>query len=207
MTSTPAGPVRYRFGEFTVNEATRLLLRGEDEIALIPRYFDLLLMLIRRRPEAVTREEIFEHVWKDVIVSDGALTQAVRTLRKSLGDPARDPRFIRTVSRHGYRFVYEDVLEEPARPFTEKDGTRGRVLYVAQQKGGPSLWDGRYLMAWSAPAGFDGVIVDRDLQVLDQGQLVASSSPVRVWPRLLNTDPSSSVVISPEPSASNRRKA
>jgi DNA-binding winged helix-turn-helix (wHTH) protein len=103
---------RYRFAEFTVSPSTRLLLRGDVEIPLIPRYFDLLVLLIERRGEVVTRDEIFDVVWSDVIVSDGALTQAIRILRKALGDRAKDPRFIRTVSRHGYRFVYDDVVKE-----------------------------------------------------------------------------------------------
>ncbi|MGH9322840.1 MAG: winged helix-turn-helix domain-containing protein [Vicinamibacteria bacterium] len=103
---------RFRFGEFTLSPGRRILLRGESEVPLIPRYFDLLLLLVERRNEAVSREEIFDHVWNDVVVSDGALTQAVRSLRRSLGDDAREPRFIRTVSRHGYRFVGSDVREE-----------------------------------------------------------------------------------------------
>jgi len=90
----------------------RALLRGTGELRLIPRYFDLLLLLVERRPEAVHRREIFDAVWSDVIVSDSALTQAVRIVRRTLGDDPREPQFIRTVSRHGYRFVCPDVLEE-----------------------------------------------------------------------------------------------
>jgi DNA-binding winged helix-turn-helix (wHTH) protein len=82
------------------------------EVPLIPRYFDLLVLLIERRNEAVHRQEIFDAVWADVIVSDGALSQAVRILRKTLGDDPREPVFIRTVSRHGYRFIFSDVIEE-----------------------------------------------------------------------------------------------
>lgn len=110
--SPPRSRVRYRFDEFTLSPSTRLLLRGDIEIPLIPRYFDLLVLLVERRKEAVTRDEIFDLVWHDVIVSDGALTQAIRILRRSLGDRAKEPRFIRTVSRHGYRFVFDDVVEE-----------------------------------------------------------------------------------------------
>ena len=79
---------------------------------LIPRYFDLLLLLIERRREAVHRNEIFDRVWGDVTVSDSALSQAVRTIRRTLDDDPREPRFIRTVSRHGYQFVFADVIEE-----------------------------------------------------------------------------------------------
>jgi hypothetical protein len=61
----------------------------------------------------VHRQEIFEKVWTDAIVSDSALSQAIRTIRRTLGDDSKEPRFVRTVSRHGYRFVFEGVVEEP----------------------------------------------------------------------------------------------
>src|SRR5436190_17077084 len=106
-------PRCYRFAEFTVSPSRRTLTRAGCEVPLIPRYFDLLVLLIDRRREAVHRQEILDAVWSDVVVSDGALSQAVRTLRRALGDVAREPLFIRTVSRHGYRFVHGGVVEEP----------------------------------------------------------------------------------------------
>src|SRR5205085_4113329 len=107
----PATP-RYRFDDFVLSPRRRLLLRDGREQPLIPRYFDLLVFLVEHRHEAVHRRDIFDRVWSDVIVSDSALSQAIRTIRRTLGDDSRDPRFIRTVSRHGYRFVFPHVLEE-----------------------------------------------------------------------------------------------
>jgi DNA-binding winged helix-turn-helix (wHTH) protein len=103
---------RYRFNEFVLSPRQRLLLRGEKEHPLIPRYFDLLVFLVERRHEAVHRRDIFDRVWTDAIVSDSALSQAIRTIRRALDDDPKEPRFIRTVSRHGYRFVFTDVREE-----------------------------------------------------------------------------------------------
>jgi len=103
---------RYRFGGFTLSPARRALTRDGREIPLIPRYFDLLVLLLERRHEAIARGEIFDAVWSDVVVSDGALSQAVRTLRRALGDDPREPVFIRTIARHGYSFVHPDVVEE-----------------------------------------------------------------------------------------------
>jgi DNA-binding winged helix-turn-helix (wHTH) protein len=97
------------FSHFVVSPRRRLVLRDGLEVPLIPRYFDLLVLLLDRRNQAVHRREIFDAVWGDVVVSDGALTQAVRTLRRALGDDIREPTFIRTVSRHGYRFVFPEV--------------------------------------------------------------------------------------------------
>jgi DNA-binding winged helix-turn-helix (wHTH) protein len=103
---------RYRFNEFILSPRRRMLLREGREQPLIPRYFDLLVYLIERRAEAVHRRDIFDRIWSDVIVSDSALSQAIRTIRRVLGDDSREPRFVRTVSRHGYQFVFADVAEE-----------------------------------------------------------------------------------------------
>ncbi len=102
---------RYVFGEFILSSSRRALYRSGREIALVPRYFDLLLLLIRRRDEAISRSEILDTVWSDVVVSDGALSQAVRTLRRALGDDPARSQYIRTVSRFGYQFVFPDVLQ------------------------------------------------------------------------------------------------
>lgn len=113
MTPPTAGPpVRYRFGAFLLSPRQRLLLCDGRPRPLIPRYFDLLVYLVARRGDAVHRRDIFDGVWTDVIVSDSALSQAVRTLRRALDDDSREPRFIRTVARHGYQFVYVEVIEE-----------------------------------------------------------------------------------------------
>ncbi|HJU43412.1 MAG TPA: winged helix-turn-helix domain-containing protein, partial [Vicinamibacterales bacterium] len=107
-----SSPDRYRFGEFVLSIRERQLFRNGRSLPLIPRYFDLLVLLVEKRQTAVSRREIFDRVWSDVVVSDGALSQAIRTLRRTLEDDSREPQFIRTVSRHGYSFVFKDVVEE-----------------------------------------------------------------------------------------------
>jgi DNA-binding winged helix-turn-helix (wHTH) protein len=103
---------QYRFGPFVVSRRRRVLTGHGRELPLIPRYFDLLVFLLEHRHEAVHRRDIFDRVWDGVAVSESALTQAIRTLRRTLDDDSREPRYIRTVSRHGYRFVFADVVEE-----------------------------------------------------------------------------------------------
>ncbi|HTU99631.1 MAG TPA: transcriptional regulator [Luteitalea sp.] len=101
--------MRYRFGDFELSPARRVLADGGRVVPLIPRYFDLLVLLIEQRERAVGKQEIFDRVWSDVVVSDSALTQAIRIIRRTLGDDPREPRFVRTVSRHGYQFVFAPV--------------------------------------------------------------------------------------------------
>jgi DNA-binding winged helix-turn-helix (wHTH) protein len=141
---------RYRFSEFVLSPRRRTLVRHGQEQPLIPRYFDLLVFLIERRHEAVHRRDIFDRVWNDVIVSDSALSQAIRTIRRTLGDDPREPRFIRTVSRHGYRFVFSDVLEE------DDDGPRPSGERIP-----------------STPSGSDKPVVDRFDSLLDRVTQVA----------------------------------
>jgi DNA-binding winged helix-turn-helix (wHTH) protein len=126
---------RYRFDNFILSPRRRLLVREGRELPLIPRYFDLLVFLVERRHEAVHRREIFDRVWSDVVVSDSALSQAIRTLRRTLGEDPREPRFIRTVSRHGYRFVFPDVIEE------EDDEAWPRRASDAPSEGGQPAGD------------------------------------------------------------------
>jgi DNA-binding winged helix-turn-helix (wHTH) protein len=86
-------------------------LRGEaGNIALEPKVFALVVYLIQRRGELVTREELLEALWRDTNVSDASVTQAVASLRDALGDDARNPRYIATMQRRGYKFV-ADVIE------------------------------------------------------------------------------------------------
>jgi DNA-binding winged helix-turn-helix (wHTH) protein len=100
-----------RFGPFVLSRARRVVVRDGVEVPLIPRYFDLLVLLVGERHRAVSKQEIFDVVWKDVIVSDGALSQAIRTIRRALDDDPREPTFVKTVSRHGYQFIFAGVVE------------------------------------------------------------------------------------------------
>jgi DNA-binding winged helix-turn-helix (wHTH) protein len=122
-------PPRYRFAEFTLSPARRSLLRSGREVPIIPRYLDLLLLLVEKRAVALHRQEIFDRVWSDVVVSDGALSQAVRTLRRTLGEDGERV-FVRTVSRHGYQFVCP-VAEEA-------DGGDAPVPPAADPRVGPA---------------------------------------------------------------------
>jgi DNA-binding winged helix-turn-helix (wHTH) protein len=131
---------RYRFSDLTLSTRKRLLIRNGQQLPLIPRYLDLLIFLIERRRDAVHRREIFDRVWSDVIVSDSALSQAIRTLRRTLGDDPREPRFIRTVSRHGYQFTFPDVIEEPDEDVPEPVPVRApEAESETRQKVGASL--------------------------------------------------------------------
>ena len=96
---------RFEFGEFTLDAAARRLERDGAPIDCSARYFDALVLMLRDPGGLVTKERFHDEVWRGIPVTDEALTQCIRTLRRTLGDDAANPRFIETVPKHGYRFV------------------------------------------------------------------------------------------------------
>lgn len=131
---SPPARTRYRFGGFTLSPSRRSLRHEGREVPLIPRYLDLLLLLVEKRSVALHRQEILDRVWSDVVVSDGALSQAVRTLRRTLGESEGTP-FIRTVSRHGYQFVCPvEEEEDDGRDEGELPARTGAAMVVPGER-------------------------------------------------------------------------
>jgi DNA-binding winged helix-turn-helix (wHTH) protein/TolB-like protein len=95
----------YEFGRFRLKPDERLLLRGEEFVALTPKAFDILLALLENDGRIVRKDDLMKKVWPDTFVEEGNLTQNVSLLRKALGESATGPQFIETVPRRGYRFV------------------------------------------------------------------------------------------------------
>ncbi len=95
----------FRFDDFYLDASNRQLSRGGQPVALNSKYFDVLLLLVSRSGQLVEKQSIFEEVWDGVFVTDSALTQCIKDIRKQLGDDASSPRYIRTVPKHGYIFI------------------------------------------------------------------------------------------------------
>src|ERR1043165_8781094 len=97
----------YRFDHFILDASNRRLLRDGATVALNSKYFDVLLLLVSRRGQLVEKASLFEEIWAGVFVTDAALTQCIKDIRKQLGDDAANPRYIKTVPKHGYVFIGE----------------------------------------------------------------------------------------------------
>jgi TolB-like protein/tetratricopeptide (TPR) repeat protein len=102
-----------RFGNYRFDGGTGRLWAGSREIRLTPKSAAVLKMLVANAGEPVTKEALFATVWSDTAVSDDALTSCIQELRKALDDDPRQPRFIETRHRRGYRFVAE-LASQPA---------------------------------------------------------------------------------------------
>jgi DNA-binding winged helix-turn-helix (wHTH) protein len=101
--------MRLASGDWIFDSDTREVIRRGAAMPLSPKAFDLLELLIRRRPKAVSKADIHEHLWPGTHVSAANLANLVVELRAGLGDNARKPRILRTVSRFGYAFALDKV--------------------------------------------------------------------------------------------------
>jgi DNA-binding winged helix-turn-helix (wHTH) protein len=97
----------WEFDCYRVDFERRLLLRGEEPVQLPAKALDTLLVLIQRRGEVVTKDELMKAVWPDAFVEEGNLSQSIHVLRRALGESVEDHRYIVTVPGRGYRFVAE----------------------------------------------------------------------------------------------------
>lgn len=117
-------PGVFAFDEFRLDSAERRLTRGHEVLEVSGRYLDALELMVRERGSLITKDRFMDEVWRGVPVTDEALTQCIRSLRRALGDDAARPRFIETVPKHGYRFVAPveaagEAAPEPERPSAE----------------------------------------------------------------------------------------
>lgn len=142
----------FSFGDFRLDARDRSLTRYGERCDIANRYFDALLLLLRERGTLVSKDRFHDEVWKGIPVTDEALTQCIRTLRKLLGDDASAPQFIETVPKHGYRFIapvaVSDGADEPA-----VQGSETAPPLVANRREGPLL-----AVAGTGGAAIAGVI-------------------------------------------------
>lgn len=95
----------YEFEPFRIDVAERTLLRDGERVALTPKAFDALLLLVEQPGRTLDRASLQQALWPDTFVEENNLTQCISAIRKALGHGHEDARFIETVPRRGYRFV------------------------------------------------------------------------------------------------------
>jgi DNA-binding winged helix-turn-helix (wHTH) protein len=94
----------FRFGSLTLDTESRALFREGRPVAISPKAFKLLQVLLEGRPRAIPKAELHQRLWPDTTVSDVNLPTLIAEIRNAIGDGARSPEFIRTVYGYGYAF-------------------------------------------------------------------------------------------------------
>jgi DNA-binding winged helix-turn-helix (wHTH) protein len=148
--------IRLKFGDCLLDLRARRLERANKAVALEPKMYELLEVLIKRRPAVVTNSELDELLWPNVYVARTSLTRLVSELRAVLGDTPRDSRVIRTVYKVGYAFC-ADVTGLPA---VQSSPTTIEVLWMKQSL---PLTDGEHIAGRDAECSLviDGTTVSR----------------------------------------------
>src|SRR5215207_1019179 len=113
----------YEFGNFRLDKKESRLLRDGEAVALTPRAFDVLVVLVERHGQLVTKDELMQKVWAGSYVEEANLNVNISTLRKALGENA----FIETVPKKGYRFT-GIVLEAQGGPAVLERFTRTSIV-------------------------------------------------------------------------------
>lgn len=147
------------FEGFTLDRANRRLARGGEVIDLGSRYLDALLLLVETPGALVTKERFMREVWRGIPVTDEALTQCIRTLRRALGERAGEARFIETVPKHGYRFVAALGDPAPARTGNSPNALGGRIAGAATLGGAVAGALGGLFYGAAATGGGSAIVV------------------------------------------------
>lgn len=112
----------YRLNGIEIDSSRMCLKRDGQERHLRQKTFQVLLYLLEQRQRLITKDELIDHVWEETAVTDNALEQCLAEIRKVLGDDSRNPRFIKTVPRAGYRLIgiveefdLSNVVQQPAK--------------------------------------------------------------------------------------------
>jgi len=101
-----------QLGEFTLDEKQTRLFWQDKEVAIEPKLFELLLLFVNRPNTIITRQDILDNLWENSLVTDNAINKLVANLRKVLIDEPKNPRYIQTVPKRGYRMICEVSLAE-----------------------------------------------------------------------------------------------
>jgi DNA-binding winged helix-turn-helix (wHTH) protein/tetratricopeptide (TPR) repeat protein len=115
MTGAPSNVTRYRFGPYELDPEEGILARNGIRVKLQDLPCRLLLMLVERPGEIITREEVRQRLWPEntFVEFDNSLGVAIRKVRESLNDNAEAPHYVATLPRRGYRFVAPVTVEGP----------------------------------------------------------------------------------------------
>jgi Tol biopolymer transport system component/DNA-binding winged helix-turn-helix (wHTH) protein len=169
----------YQFGEFRLDVDQRVLLREGKPVPLTPKVFETLLILVANSGRILDKDELMRSLWPDTFVEEANLAFNIQRLRKSLCDDARNPHYIETIPRRGYRFIA--LVEEV---FSDGPSQDSRMTEAIQP---PAV------QSQPAAGGTGGGTSGRDLPVNESVALRQLTNPAQGFARLQAADAASRV--------------
>jgi len=155
----------YLFGDSELDTERFELRRGGAALPLEPQVFDLLRHLVEHRDRLITREELFETIWKGRIVSDATLSSRIKAARQAIGDDGRSQSFIRTSHGRGFRFV-ADVTVRPSAsmPLPSPAAAPSDAVQQAREALARGAWEDAFTLLSAADAA--GELSAEELELL-----------------------------------------
>ncbi len=142
----------YVLGECLVDPETRRVSRGSEFARISPKAMGVLVALCEARGRVLSRGELLDEVWPEVTVGEEVLTHGIAEARKALGDDRRQPRYIETLYKSGYRLLVEPLAPESAAGFEDLDH------YVAYLEACELFFRGGERNVTRAAAAFTGIL-------------------------------------------------
>jgi TolB-like protein/DNA-binding winged helix-turn-helix (wHTH) protein/Tfp pilus assembly protein PilF len=139
----------YEFDEFRLDVQRRALLRRQDLVALTPKAFDTLVVLVQNGGQLMTKDELMKAVWPDTFVEESNLTQTVFLLRKALEEAGGCQRYIVTIPGQGYRFVANvKEVSGNGHPVAAAPGaSQHSIVLPTPEKSSPRGWPSLFIIA------------------------------------------------------------
>lgn len=158
------GGVSYVFGPFRLEEGEGVLLRHGVPVALRPKDFEILLVLVQNAGHLVSKDELLAKVWPDTVIEEGNLARNIFNLRQALADGSGESRLIETIPKRGYRLIA---------PVARTTSARGSFGQGADRGPAPEV------PGWPADAAleFDGLVVIRSLGDGTMGRVFLAREP------------------------------
>ena len=145
----------YDFDPFLLDVGERLLLRDGEALALAPKAFDVLVVLVQSNGHLLSKDELMKAIWGDTFVEEGNLSLYISSIRKALGDSADKPRYVQTVTKQGYKFIapVRVRIREESEPPAQTCPTQGASVTATGQttNGGQEADDAIRPESLSAP--------------------------------------------------------
>ena len=176
---------RFNVGDWTIEPAAHRMFRAGQEVHLEPKVMRVLAYLVERHGEVVSRDDLQANVWTGMVVTDDAVTNTVIKLRRALGDDARNPRYIETIAKGGYRLIAETGFPETRaesaliRPLSDPVGRAQRLWFKTLMAGlgvllgGSILWWTVVAMNSPPPAAVESTELKPVIAVLPFANLSA----------------------------------
>ncbi len=154
-------PGRLSFGPFCFDPPNGILSCNGSEVALAPREVRVLKYLLERHGQVVSKQDLLDEVWADAVVEEATLAEAVKVLRRALDDDPRQPTYIQTVHRRGYRFIAPVSTHGAASVGDEDEERLGIATAVANATAlvARAVSQRKQLFVWSLVSLAIGIVV------------------------------------------------